>query len=263
METQTPYYIQKLKADFSQKQRRSPLYSLRAYARDLGLHAATLSMIFKGKRGLPFSKSAQIVDKLSLGPKERTLFLESLHFGRTNLDDIKIADSDERFMLDESYYNVISEWEHYAVLTLFDCDDFEPSSYMISLRLGIKENRADVVLNNLITCGLLVHGKSGLEKAHSSVRTTEDVASAALKKGHIETLEMGKEKLEEVNVALRDFSSMMVAIDPEKVPEAKVIIREFRQKLSALVKNGHLTEVYQLAIQFYPLTKQNDERGLL
>jgi hypothetical protein len=89
METQIPYYIQKLKEDFSQKQRRSPRYSLRAYARDMGVHAATLSMIFKCKRALPFNKSIQIVEKLSLGPKERTLFLESLYQGRTNLDNIK------------------------------------------------------------------------------------------------------------------------------------------------------------------------------
>lgn len=262
MEAQTPYYVQKLKEDFSQRQRRSPRYSLRAYARDMGLHAATLSMMFKGKRGLPFNKSIQVADKLSLGPKERTLFLESLHQGRASLDDIKINDSDERFMLDESYFNVISEWEHYAVLTLFDCEDFDPTSLVIASRLGITHNRADVVLNNLVTCGLLAHGENGLEKSHPKVRTTEDVTSVALKKGHLETLDLGKDKLEEVDVALRDFSSIMVALDPQKVPDAKIIIREFRQKLAALVKDGHLSEVYQLAIQFYPITKTDNQRGL-
>lgn len=260
METQKPYYIQKLMEDFSQKQRRSPMYSLRAYARDLGLHAATLSMMFKGKRGLPFNKSLHIADKLALGPKERTIFLESLHHGRSNLDEIKVSDEDERFMLDESYFNVIAEWEHYAVLTLFDCADFEAHSHVIAARLGITQGRADVVLNNLVTCGLLSHSEKGLIKSHPRVRTTEDVKSVALRKGHIETLEMGKDKLENIDVALRDFSSIMLAVDPEKVPEAKVIIREFRQKMAALVKDGHRTDVYQLAIQFYPMTTTNNER---
>ena len=60
----------------------------------------------------------------------------------------------------------------------------------------------------------------------------------------------------------RDFSSIMVALDPEKLPEVKTIIREFRQKLATLVKDGHRSEVYQLAIQLYPITKSNNQRGL-
>lgn len=71
----------------------------------------------------------------------------------------------------------------------------------------------------------------------------------------METLEIGKNKLEEIEVELRDFSSATVAIDLEKLPEAKTIIREFRQKMSALLRDGEKTDVYQLAIQFYPLTE--------
>lgn len=47
---------------------------------------------------------------------------------------------------------------------------------------------------------------------------------------------------------------MTMALSLNKVPEAKTIIREFRQKMSALLKDGYKTDVYQMAIQFYPLT---------
>jgi hypothetical protein len=79
--------------------------------------------------------------------------------------------------------------------------------------------------------------------------------------GHLETLDQGKEKLE-LDVELRDFSSIMLAIDPEKLPEAKTIIREFRQKMASLLKHGHRSEVYQLAIQFYPLTIESKQETL-
>lgn len=255
MEKQSLYYVSKLKEDLSQKQRRSPSYSLRAYARDLGVHPATLSQIMKGKRPLPLKDSANVARVLKLGPKERTLFLESIHKLKVNLDDIEVDPEENRLMIDESYFNVIAEWEHYAVLTLFDVKDFVPTPAEIARRYGITENRADVVLNNLITCGLLRHGENGLEKSQAYVRTTEDTTSVALKKSHLETLEMSKEKLEELDVNERDFSSMTVAADPEKMTEAKTIIREFRQKMSALLKDGEKTEVFQLAIQFYPITK--------
>jgi uncharacterized protein (TIGR02147 family) len=252
---ETVYYIQKIKEDLSLKQRQNPHYSLRAFARDLGLHSSTLSQIIKGKRPLPLRSSAEVVRKLNLGPKERTLFLESLYKVKTNIDDIKIDQDDDRFMLDESYYKVLAEWEHYAVITLFDVEGFEPTKSHISKRIGITENRAEVVLDNLLICGLIKEVEGTLVKTHSKVRTTEDVTSPALKLSHLEALEMGKNKLEEVEVELRDFSSMTIAMDPERLPEVKTIIREFRQKVMGLLRGGKKTEVFQMTIQLYPITK--------
>ena len=126
--------------------------------------------------------------------------------------------------------------------------------------MKITLNRAEVVISNLMTCGLLVRNEEGkLVRAHRQVKTTEDVTSQALKESHKETLRMGINKLEEVEVELRDFSSTTVAIDLEKLPEAKTIIREFRQKMSALLRDGNKTDLYQLAIQFYPLTDSKKE----
>ena len=48
---------------------------------------------------------------------------------------------------------------------------------------------------------------------------------------------------------------MNLAIDLSKLPEAKTIIREFRRKMATLLRDGKKTDVYQLGIQFYPLTK--------
>ncbi len=46
-----------------------------------------------------------------------------------------------------------------------------------------------------------------------------------------------------------------MAVDSEKIPEAKILIKEFRQKMSALLESGKKDEVYQLAVQLYPLSK--------
>lgn len=258
MEMQQPYYLFKMKEILSLKQKGNPHYSLRAFARDLDMHPSTVSQIIKGKRPLPFKDSANVLRKLELSPQDRTLFLESLMKVKTRLDKIKIEALDQRFMLDEAYYKIIAEWEHYAVLDLFDLEDFEVTHSSVSEKLGITENRSDVVISNLLSCGLLKRSETGvLLKVHADIRTTEDISNKALRESHCETLKMGIIKLEEVEVELRDFSSTTVAIDLEKLPEAKAIIREFRQKMSALLRDGHKTEVYQLGIQFYPLTKMN------
>ena len=256
MSTTESYYIAKIREELSLKQRANPNYSHRAYARDLGLHSSTLSSILKGRRPLPLKNSKYVAAKLNLGPKERTLFLESLYRTKTNIDEIKIDENDDRFILDETYYKVIAEWEHMTVETLLEVDHFIATPENVAERLGITVNRAQVVLNNLLTCGLVKQDEQGkLVKVHAYIRTTEDVASQALRAAHVEALDIGKQKLDEIEVELRDFSSMTIAMDMERMPEVKTIIREFRQKMMALLRDGEKTDVCQLAIQFYPLTQ--------
>lgn len=80
--------------------------------------------MLKQKRALPFKNALSIATKLNLSDSERTLFMESFYRSKTNIDNIKIDPLDERMILDESYYNIIAQWEHYAVLELFDLTDF-------------------------------------------------------------------------------------------------------------------------------------------
>lgn len=256
METTNAYYIVKLKECLSLRQRENPQYSLRAYARDLGVHPGTLVKVIKGERPLPVKVSQEVLNKLKLGPKDRTLFMESLLRKKTNIDNIKIDPLDTRFMVDESNYKVITEWEHFAVTDLFDIPDFKATTEDVAKRFAIPLNRAEVVVENLITSGLIKKDETGkLIRIHDDVKTSEDVRSQALREAHKETMRMGINKIDEIEVELRDFSSMAVAVDLDQLLEAKTIIREFRQKMSALLRNGaNKTDVFQLAIQFYPLT---------
>lgn len=256
METGQAYYLTKMREGLSLKQRNNPHYSLRAYARDIGIHPATLSQIINGKRALPVKDSENVIRRLNLGPKEKSLFLESLVRKSSALNQIKISEEDNRLILDESYYKIIAEWEHYAVLELFNIPSFSGAKEEIAIRLDLTNNRTDVVLNNLKICGLIDIDENGLiSKIHSDVRTTEDVTSQALRESHKEAMQMGISKIEEIEVELRDFSSSTLAVDIKKIPEAKKVIREFRQKMAALLDSGDKTEVYQIAIQFYPLSK--------
>jgi uncharacterized protein (TIGR02147 family) len=254
------YYVQVMNQDLRQRQLHNPQYSMRAYARDLGLDSSSLSQVMRGQRPLPLKTAGEVVRGLGLNPVERTKFLESLHRSRLSIDSIEIPEEDDRFMLDESYYKVIAEWEHYAVLTLYDLEGFSARIEEIARRLNLTSERAEEVVGNLLACGLLELSDSGdLVKAHPVIRTTEDSKNRALVDSHLETLEMAKAKLRTEDVDRRDYSSSTLAIDPEMLPAAKTIIREFRMKMSALLKTGKRREVYQLAVQFFPLTESQEE----
>jgi uncharacterized protein (TIGR02147 family) len=254
MELTSAYYLAKIREGLSLKQRSNPHYSLRAYARDIGIHPATLSQIINGKRALPVKDSEKVIKKLNLGPKERSLFIDSLTKSRT-FNQIKINEEDNRILLDESHYKIISEWEHFAVLELFHIDDFQRTKEDVAHKLDLTLNRADVVINNLLIAKLIELDEAGkMVKVHEDVKTTDDISSQALVDSHKETMQMGIRKIDEIALELRDFSSWTLAVDLNKFHDAKLLIKEFRKKMAALLSEGDKKEVYQLAIQFYPLS---------
>jgi uncharacterized protein (TIGR02147 family) len=257
MENATPFYVQMLKEKLSSRQKENPQYSLRAFARDIGVNPGTLVKVFKGERPLPLNVTKIALNNLKLNPVDQTLFMESLLRTRTSLDSIKINLQTSPFVFDASNFQMITEWEHLAVIALFNLHFFEFTTEDVARHFSIPLRRAEDVVQNLLTCGLLEKSSDGkLHRVHAEVKTSEIDNGEIWKKSHIEILNLGIQKIEDVDVGFRDFSSMAVAIDMDQLADAKTIISEFRQKMSSLLNNGsNKTEVFQLAIQFYPLTK--------
>lgn len=252
-----PFYLTVLKNEFQARKDQNPEYSLRSFALEIDLHSSSLSMILNGKRRLSGRLAQKVCSKLELSPVDKTLFIEST-FPLHSLDQIEIYNdhyADEKTMIiDDSYFSVIAEWEHYVVLRLFDLDNFEMTPENAAIKLGVTQKRILEVIQNLLNAGLLTEDNGKLIPFQGYIRTTEDTPSDALHASHLETLEIGKTKLE-ISPELRDYSSSTLAIDRNKIVEAKAIIREFRKKMAALMSTGNKTDVYQLSIQLYPMTE--------
>ena len=121
MNYETNYYSSKLKETLVQKQRVNSNYSLRAFSRDLRMHPSTLSMVMQAKKQLPKKNVDFVIQQLEMTPTEESIFRESLvkkHMSA--LDKIEISSEyNNRFIIDDSHYKAIAEWEHYAVNTLY------------------------------------------------------------------------------------------------------------------------------------------------
>gem|GEM_PF-3698267 len=66
--------------------------------------------------------------------------------------------------------------------------------------------------------------------------------------------------IEDVDISLRDNSSLTVAIEKSKIPQIKDKITELRRELDSYItkicpENTNSDEVYQTVISFFPLTK--------
>jgi uncharacterized protein (TIGR02147 family) len=242
----------------AKRQRRNPRYSLRAFARDLGLNAGSLSSVLTGRRPFPTHALPVAVLNLNLNPRD------ARRLQRAMLDDSKRSTSPllaqiphrEKQKLDDCHFQVLSEWEHYALLTLMDLKAFQSDEDWIAQRLNISVAQVRTVIDRLVAARLITRCTRGkLTKTCEPLSTTEDVASPALVKAHKEELQMANDAIDNIPMILRDMSSVMLAMPASKVEQAKKIIRQFRKDFCDLLEGEDADEVFQLSVQFFPLSR--------
>lgn len=256
-----PFYVSVLIRELEKRKKRNSKYSLRSYAKLLGIHSSSLSSILKKKRTFPVHRVESVVRSLKLSDAETDLFYQSVIQERFLISPQRskksISEKSTSVLNDELHFHILSQWEYYAVLTLLDTKSFRPEFSYIARRLGISASRAREVWGGLKAAGLIVQDANQNWKASSeSFSTSEDISSPALRMGHLEELHLGMKKIHSVPVLERDYSSSIIAIPKANIVKAKKLIRQFRKDFSQLVEGRSADEVYLLAIQFFPLTEK-------
>jgi len=250
------FYRNRIRIEFDRIRKRNPAYSLRAFAGKLDLHPGTLSSVLKGKRGIPRRKGTQVAARLGLTGLERKFFLESLNARDAETPDSAVAAAPVRMLELQLHSTIIAEWEHSAVISLFDLTGFRPTAEAMTSRLGVPQSRLRVVLRNLERAGFVRRGTGGVyAKVASDFATPDDIPSSALREAHFQELELARRKLESEPVERRQYSSLTVALAPENLPKAKELTRKFMMELGTLLERGERSEVYQVCLQIFPLTE--------
>lgn len=234
-----------LKLDYQKRTERNPGYSLRAYARWLGLNPTSVSLFFNGKRGLSRRTKEKVVERLALSPEVAETFLGSS------------GSSSPRFeRLDLEKLTIISDWYYFAVLSLMETKTFKSDPVWIAKRLGITISQAAGALKKLEALGLVSRTARGKYVSTGAwFETPPAVSTLALRRTHYQGLELAKTSLDSDALADRDFSAMTMAIDPARLPEAKRRIKRFRRSLCAYLEGGEKKEVYRLAVLLFALSK--------
>lgn len=272
MENNLPTYIQILKNELERRKRVNNNYSLRSFARFLNLDSGVLSAILKNKRRLPKDKINYISERLKLEEEEKKYFIKSL-LSEQKLKSKKsialIKNQSTEWSLKDSHFveeneltkKILSEWEYFAFLSLMDTVRFKNDIKWISRRLSILPERVEKIINDLLEVNIIKKvSDNELIKSKANVYTTHAVTSEAIKQSHREGLIKAKEKIDEVALSQRSYSSMTLSFNPNKMEEARNLIKEFRRQFSEILeKPNDGTEVYQLAIQFFPLTNLDEK----
>ena len=237
---------------WEERKRKNSRYSLRAFAQGLGLSPSTLSQVMSGKRPFSIRVARQVFEALGIDPSTREHIMRLITRDKLGTTP---SPSDERMILDTDRFHSISEWYHYGILGLGSLRKNRCDPRWIAGRLRITPSIAAQALDRLLRLNLIEKKGTGFRQHTAPLSFSSSIANSAIRNFHQQILELAQRSLEEDPLEDRDFGVMTMAIDPEKLPQARIMIKEFRRELSKFLEEGESQRVYSLAIQLFPIDK--------
>ena len=241
----------------------NPRFSIRAFALKLGMQPSATNEILKGQRRVSAKMAAKIADKLMLNPSERARLLAT--FPITLKRNSKISNFKDEEMktlqLSSKQFEVISDPIHFAILSLMKTKNFISDLDWMAMRFAKSKYRIASAIKNLLDLELIKKNKFGeYIRTTNHINTSDDILNLSIQNAHLNDLEMAKDKLRDVDVKLRDYTSFTLPVDPKLLGKAKEIIRRAQDEIERIMlEEGEATEVYKTSTYLYPMTKQELE----
>lgn len=240
-------------------------YSLRTFALEIGLSPSYLSQVLNGKRKLLADTALKISSQLGVGPEEAEYFRLLAHhdalapsLAKTEAWDRIRAHKDRQAGVqdDADKLHLIKDWYHLALLEMTFLADFALDAKAAALRLGISEQSATAAIERLERLGLLAQDLDGTyRKKDRNLTFRMADRHEAFAHFHDQMLGLSQAALRRNEMATQFFTSQTFSIDKAKLPAAKVLVREFLEKMAAFF-DGEMpkTDTYHLSVQLFNLT---------
>lgn len=239
-------------------------YSLRAFAKQLGLSPAFVSLVFQEKRHLSPKIAARVARKLKWTAQEQKYFLSLIEFEnpKTDISQEAAVEQIRKYKslslkfnsLEMDAFAAISIWYHNAILSLLTLKNSKHTIERIAQRLKLDKYETEAALRRLKNLGLVRLDGTEWSSTHSRLRI-ESTPSSAIRTFHKQVLKLATEALDQQTFEERDFSNLTITVDPSRLELAKTKIREFRTEMAHLLDGSNSKEVYQLSVQLFRLTQ--------
>ncbi|MBI4042357.1 MAG: TIGR02147 family protein [Deltaproteobacteria bacterium] len=245
-------------------------YSYRVFALRAKLSSPNyLKLVIDGKRRITDKTLPQFVRGLKLNRQETEYFRHLVLYQETHDPETKNNSLSEMIrirqksasvtkILDPDHLSVMSHWYHWAIREMVLLEDFSPDPKWIASRLHhrITPKQADESLRLLKRTRFLHEEKGKYRQNEPLISTSDEIASLLIRKLHQQFIEIGVDSLFNDPVEKREVSGLTLALPQGKIGEVKMAIKEFRRDLNRIFSTQEKTgEVYQLVINFFPLTK--------
>lgn len=263
-----------LSAHVQDMKRSRPRWSYGFWARRLGLEdTSSITKIMNGNRDPGDKITESLIGYFNFNTKDATYFRDLVRLSKIRKDprmsvllmekmSKEFPNSMDR-LLDEKTFSTISNWFYLPLREMTRLNGFQEDPVWIAEQMHFKVGARDIrqALDTMIELGLLYRdAKKRLQIAEGRIQTTNDIASEAIKRNHEQSLENAKTVVRSVPLQEREFQSESLVFSTKNLDQAKQMIREFREKFSQTFEEEHGDSVYQIQLQFYPITKTLKEK---
>ena len=225
----------------------NPRYSIRAFAKKLGLSAGSLSHTLNKKTEwkLSPSRAAGILEKLSISRARKNRMLVKI--GR-NIDL-------PRKTLREDDFDMLRDWVYFPVLSSFDLPERLSEPKKIAVRLGVGEEKVNAAIAELLRRNFLTRLPSGkIIRSEGTISAGDGPPSDVIRGHHLNSLMLSVRALNRIPAERRDFTNMTFAGSEIQIASVREEIRKFYERISTLMDEGEdNSHVFRFAIQLFPI----------
>lgn len=250
-----------LKDELRRRNLRNSKYSLRAFARDIGISFSRLSEMLSSETGISSASGQRIADRLKMSFLEREYFLDLIaaRYGRSALirkqakQRMRQHKTKKIFVhIQKNSTDLLHKWYYIPLVELLGLKR-ELKISAISKILGISEE--EVVASSLFLAekGFLERNKRGIwRKASHFQKVESSTPVTVIRQFHRDILKRASVALEVQAIERRKYLSSYFTVRKEDVAEARQDLEKFNQNF--LKKYGgkkNADTVYVLAMQLF------------
>lgn len=256
-----------LRQEYAMRLQRRPLYSQRAFARDLGVSSSTLTDYLKGRLRFSSGRVLQLGKIIGLSPEQKKHWIDLLETTFAKSSEVRQISSlrvqarlqAQHHSLSMDEFKVISEWFHFAYLELIEMDSLKYSDPKTAASaLGIPLKSLKVAIKRLLALQLLKKKDDKTYQVEPSTQVGDQAPSEVIRHFHAQILKKALRALETHHWDRRFNSSTIVALPSSEVP--KVIENLKNMAFQILnpyqIRNVPQEELYCLGLQFFDLLEQ-------
>ncbi len=261
-----------LKDFYSERRRKDRKFSIRFFARRAGLRSQNyLKVVMDGRRSLTPRNMPKFVKGLGLDANQAEYFeaLVNLNQARDSYEKreflnrlLHLQKKKAAIILSGRQLEFFSEWYHLVIFELACQENFESDPIIISKRLKgkISEIQARESLDLMLNTGILTRSLNGkLVPMATQIASPQGLAMDQIRKLQKVFMEFGIESTIQERGSDVDVRSLTIGLTPEQVPIFKCKLKEFQRELNTLFSTGKGTNIFQMNIQFFKLTKDINE----
>lgn len=236
--------------EYQRRRSSAPKLTNAQFAKILGIPSSRLSDYINGRRIMTSAVGKQVIKGLGMNESDLVHLKNLIEFDKRKLKTML-----PEVQLKEDEFGVICDWYHFAILALVPVKSFQPNGTWIANRLNIPTEVANAAIERLCRLGLLKIEDGKFIVTHKQLETSHNIPSDSIRRSHKQSLIQVLDNMDYVPLDLRDVTSITFPMNRKKIPEAKRLIRNFRRKMATLMTQGPKTDVYNLNIQLFPVTK--------